>query len=384
MTRARRDRQRRPQHRLGRRRACAAGAAAWRCSRARATCAPPTSRRRTSRPTDLGRRRARLPRHRAASTLDHLGRRRRSPFRTAASTTSWPTPAPATAASACAATRCAARDPRPHDLGRRRPSRYGALTRRLAPVPGTSSTETWDAFFSDFYLRAYADEERDARGRGPRARRGAARGLPGGRRDPRRAVRLRPALDRAGARGLPRHGRRPLAGAAGRGAAARGRRALAEADPCRLPRAAVRRAQLRRRAEPLHVARLPGRRGGREGPGRDPARAADGRAARARDDAPRPPRRRLARPDLAADGRGPAAARAAHVRSGDRRRADHPDADRQHRRARVAHVLRAHLRGDRAAGDDRARGLLRRAAPTARSRRAVHDDTRLVVVATAR
>ena len=27
---------------------------------------------------------------------------------------------------------------------------------------GPSSTETWDAFFSDFYLRAYADEERDA------------------------------------------------------------------------------------------------------------------------------------------------------------------------------------------------------------------------------
>ncbi len=29
-------------------------------------------------------------------------------------------------------------------------------------MPGTSSTETWDAFFSDFYLRAYAGEERDA------------------------------------------------------------------------------------------------------------------------------------------------------------------------------------------------------------------------------
>jgi ubiquinone/menaquinone biosynthesis C-methylase UbiE len=29
-------------------------------------------------------------------------------------------------------------------------------------VPGTSTTETWDAFFSDFYLRAYADETRDA------------------------------------------------------------------------------------------------------------------------------------------------------------------------------------------------------------------------------
>jgi ubiquinone/menaquinone biosynthesis C-methylase UbiE len=29
-------------------------------------------------------------------------------------------------------------------------------------VAEPSSTETWDAFFSDFYLRAYADDERDA------------------------------------------------------------------------------------------------------------------------------------------------------------------------------------------------------------------------------
>jgi len=29
-------------------------------------------------------------------------------------------------------------------------------------VPGPSTTETWDAFFSDFYLRAYADDTRDA------------------------------------------------------------------------------------------------------------------------------------------------------------------------------------------------------------------------------
>jgi ubiquinone/menaquinone biosynthesis C-methylase UbiE len=29
-------------------------------------------------------------------------------------------------------------------------------------VPDTSSAETWDAFFSEFYLRAYAAEERDA------------------------------------------------------------------------------------------------------------------------------------------------------------------------------------------------------------------------------
>ena len=33
---------------------------------------------------------------------------------------------------------------------------------RLAGVAGTSTTETWDAFFSDFYLRAYADDARDA------------------------------------------------------------------------------------------------------------------------------------------------------------------------------------------------------------------------------
>ena len=37
---------------------------------------------------------------------------------------------------------------------------------------GPSSTETWDAFFSDFYLRAYADEEREP-GRGAGAGRRA-------------------------------------------------------------------------------------------------------------------------------------------------------------------------------------------------------------------
>src|SRR3954469_1107893 len=30
------------------------------------------------------------------------------------------------------------------------------------PGRGTSTTDTWDAFFSDFYLRAYASDERDA------------------------------------------------------------------------------------------------------------------------------------------------------------------------------------------------------------------------------
>ena len=66
-----------------------------------------------------------------------------------------------------------------------------------AAVPGPSTTETWDSFFSDFYLRAYAGDERDVAGRGGRARRGAAGGggARGGR--GRRAVRVRPAHARA-------------------------------------------------------------------------------------------------------------------------------------------------------------------------------------------
>jgi hypothetical protein len=31
-------------------------------------------------------------------------------------------------------------------------------------VTGPSSAETWDAFFSDFYLRAYADDQRRGEG----------------------------------------------------------------------------------------------------------------------------------------------------------------------------------------------------------------------------
>src|SRR4051795_281163 len=34
------------------------------------------------------------------------------------------------------------------------------------PERGTSTTDTWDAFFSDFYLRAYAGDERDAEAEG--------------------------------------------------------------------------------------------------------------------------------------------------------------------------------------------------------------------------
>ena len=54
-----------------------------------------------------------------------------------------------------------------------------------------------------------------------------------------------------------------------------------------------------------------------------------GAQARARDHAPRPADRGLERQRLAADGGGTAAARAAHVRPADRRRAVHPDADRR-------------------------------------------------------
>ena len=32
--------------------------------------------------------------------------------------------------------------------------------------PALSTTESWDAFFSDFYLRAYADEERQSEAEG--------------------------------------------------------------------------------------------------------------------------------------------------------------------------------------------------------------------------
>ena len=44
----------------------------------------------------------------------------------------------------------------------------------------TSPAETWDAFFSDFYLRAFADDERDEEAAGPGARRRAAGGCPEG------------------------------------------------------------------------------------------------------------------------------------------------------------------------------------------------------------
>ena len=161
--------------------------------------------------------------------------------------------------------------------------------------------------------------------------------------------------------------RRPLGRAARRGAPPRRRRALAEVGDGRLPRAAVRRRELRRRDEPVQLARLPRRRGGHARAGRDPPRAAAGRAARGRADAPRPARARVRRAGLAAARRGPPAARAAHVRRRRRRRADDADADRRRGRPRVAHVLRARLQRDRAGGDARRARASPRSAPTATS-----------------
>ncbi len=90
-------------------------------------------------------------------------------------------------------------------------------------MPGPSTTETWDAFFSDFYLRAYADDERDAEAEADAL---AAARLAG----------VEPGADvldvpcgfgrhtlRARPRGLPGRRRRPLADAARGGAAARRR-----------------------------------------------------------------------------------------------------------------------------------------------------------------
>ena len=104
---------------------------------------------------------------------------------------------------------------------------HPVLGPRVAAVegPAPSPPETWDALFSDFYLRAFANEEADADA-GANAQ-SAARlaACPAGRRPARRALRVRAPRDPAGARGLPRDGRRPLADAARRGPAAGGRRA---------------------------------------------------------------------------------------------------------------------------------------------------------------
>src|SRR3954451_1454845 len=107
----------------------------------------------------------------------------------------------------------------------------------MAGRAGTSSPETWDAFFSDFYLRAYAADERE--GEAEAQARAAAppppRRLPRGRRAARRPVRVRAPLGPARARRLPRERRRPLGRAAGGAPPPRGRRALAEVGGARLP-----------------------------------------------------------------------------------------------------------------------------------------------------
>ena len=77
-------------------------------------------------------------------------------------------------------------------------------------MAATSRTETWDAFFNDFYLRAYADDARDAEAEERRWRPPGSRAARR-RRAARRAVRVRPPRDRARPRRLPRHRRRPLA-----------------------------------------------------------------------------------------------------------------------------------------------------------------------------
>ena len=236
-----------------------------------------------------------------------------------------------------------------------------------------SPTETWDEFFSEFYLRAFREAERNARGRGAGARRRAAAGCPPG------GDLLdvpcgfgRHALPLA-AHGPAGHRRRPRAGAARRGEAPRGPRALAEVRARRLPRPADARRELRRGAQPVLVARLPRRRGGHARPGGDRPRAAPGRAAGHRDPASRPAGAALRRARLAPARRGPADARAAHVRPDLGPGADDPDADRELRRARVADVLDPRLHGDGAARDARPRGVRRDPLPRRPRGRAVRD-----------
>ena len=152
-------------------------------------------------------------------------------------------------------------------------------TRWRPPDPveagGAEPPETWDAFFSDFYLRAYADDERQGEAE---AQALAAAQLAGARTaatcsTSRAASAATPCRSpRAGYRviGVDRwrrcSRRRSAARATGAGPSSSGR----------LPRAAVPRRELRRRAQPVHLARLPRRRGGHARAGRDPARAAPG------------------------------------------------------------------------------------------------------------
>ena len=123
--------------------------------------------------------------------------------------------------------------------------------------PEPSTAETWDAFFSDFYLRAYANEEEQAEAEAQALAAARLSGCPDGG-DlldvPCGYGRHSVPLARAGYRvtGVDRSGEL-LAEARRR---SRGR-ALAQARAGRLPRAAVPRRELRRRAEPVQLDRLP-------------------------------------------------------------------------------------------------------------------------------
>ena len=213
-----------------------------------------------------------------------------------------------------------------------------------------SPPETWDALFSDFYLRAFADDEARRRCRRQRAERGAAGGLPRGRRPARRALRLRAPRDPAGARRLPRHGRRPLADAARRGPPARGRRwppELVEADYRELP------FPDERFDAALNLFTSLGFYGDEEDV---KALAEIGRVLRpgGRLVIEIMHRDRLVRgfheQDWRLVGEGRLLLEQRTFDAGRRRGADHADADREDGRARLAHVLGPRLHRDRARG----------------------------------
>ena len=239
-----------------------------------------------------------------------------------------------------------------------------------SPVRGeASSTETWDAFFSDFYLRAYVQDEADAQAEEDALAAARLAGVEAGADVIDVPVRLRAPHDRARPRRLPRRRRGPLADAAGRGPAPQRAASAGRSSPA--PTIASCRSPTRRFDAALNLFTSLGYLGDEE----DTKVLAEirrvlqpGRQARARDDAPRPARQGLAGQRLDADGRGPPAARPAHLGPGHRRRADDPDADRRPGRARVAHVQRPHLHGHGAAADARRAPASPTPRPTARSR----------------
>src|SRR3954469_19732200 len=241
----------------------------------------------------------------------------------------------------------------------------------MAGRAGTSSPETWDAFFSDFYLRAYAADEREgeAEAQALAAARLAACPEGGELLDvPCGFGRHSVALARAGYRvtGVDRSA--ALLDEARRRAGGERWPKWVTADYRELPFADASfdaamnlfsslgylgdeedtrvLAEIRRVLRPgarlvvelLHRDRLV--RGVAEQDWRVVRGGGGPLAARTL----HPPARR-----------GAAPARAAHVRRRRRRCADHADADRRRRRPRVAHVLRPRLQRDRARGDARSR-----------------------------